>query len=341
MFNSKIILITGGTGSFGKNCAYYILKKFKPRKVIIFSRDELKQYEMSNDLKDQGIKIENVRFFIGDVRDEARLNLAFKDVDFVIHAAALKQIPAAEYNPQECIKTNINGANNVIFAALQQGVRKVIALSTDKACGPINLYGATKLASDKLFVSANTLGGKKEDTKFSVVRYGNVIDSRGSVIPLFKKLHNQKKKSLPITDENMTRFFIDINSGIKFVLKSFERMYGGEIFVPKLPSLYIKDIVKALDKNLKFHIVGIRPGEKLHETLCTKNEAHLTIEFKDHYVVEPPIWEENVNVKTYLRNNLGEEGKKVKNEFEYNSFINKDKLNPAAIKELLKKIYHQ
>ena len=341
MFNSKVILITGGTGSFGKNCAYYILKKFKPRKVIIFSRDELKQYEMSNELRDKGIKDENIRFFIGDVRDESRLNLAFKDLDFVIHAAALKQIPAAEYNPQECIKTNINGANNVIFAALQQGVKKVIALSTDKACSPVNLYGATKLVSDKLFVSANTLGGKKEDTKFSVVRYGNVIDSRGSVIPLFKKLYNQKKKSLPITDENMTRFFIDITSGIEFVLKSFERMYGGEIFVPKLPSLYIKDIVKALDENLKYHIVGIRPGEKLHEALCIKDESHLTIEFKDHYVIEPTIWEENVNVKTYLKNKLGETGKKVKGDFEYNSFTNKDKLNTETIRKLLKKISNQ
>ena len=188
-----------------------------------------------------------------------------------------------------------------------------------------------------MFVSANTLGGKKEDTKFSVVRYGNVIDSRGSVIPLFKKLYNQKKKSLPITDENMTRFFIDITSGIEFVLKSFERMYGGEIFVPKLPSLYIKDIVKALDENLKYHIVGIRPGEKLHEALCIKDESHLTIEFKDHYVIEPTIWEENVNVKTYLKNKLGETGKKVKGDFEYNSFTNKDKLNTETIRKLLKK----
>jgi len=337
MFNSKTILITGGTGSFGSTCVQYLLEKHKPKKVIIFSRDELKQYELSNLLIDRGYDSEKLRFFLGDVRDQARLNLAFKDVDFVIHAAALKQIPAAEYNPQECIKTNINGANNVIFAALEQGVKKVIALSTDKACGPVNLYGVTKLASDKLFVSANTLGGKKEDTKFSVVRYGNVINSRGSVIPFFKKLYNEKKNSLPITDKNMTRFFIDLNSGIEFVLKSFKRMYGGEIFVPKLPSLYIKDIVKALDKNLKYHIIGTRPGEKLHETLCAKDESHLTIEFKDHYVIEPAIWEENINVKSYLKNNLGEKGKRVHEEFEYNSLINKDKLNFKKIKIILNK----
>ena len=337
MFNSKTILITGGTGSFGKQCAFYIIKNYKPKKVIIFSRDELKQYEMGNEMKEKGIDDKNIRFFLGDVRDESRLNLAFKGVDYVIHAAALKQIPAAEYNPQECIKTNIGGANNVIFASLQQKVKKVIALSTDKACGPVNLYGATKLASDKLFVSANSLGGGEKDTKFAVVRYGNVINSRGSVIPYFKKLHRQKKKSLPVTDENMTRFFIDIISGVKFVLKSLERMYGGEIFIPKLPSLYIKDIVKALDDNLKYHVIGIRPGEKLHEALCVKDEAHLTIEFKDHYVVEPPVWDFSDNLKSYLKNNIGEKGKKVQENFEYNSFINKDKLDIKSIKSLLEK----
>jgi len=337
MFNSKIILITGGTGSFGKQCAFYILKNYKPKKVIIFSRDELKQYDMANEMKEKGIKDKNVRFFIGDVRDESRLNLAFKGVDFVIHAAALKQIPAAEYNPQECIKTNIGGANNVIFASLQQKVKKVIALSTDKACGPVNLYGATKLASDKLFVSANSLGGGKNDTKFAVVRYGNVINSRGSVIPFFRNLYNKKKRSLPLTDENMTRFFIDIVSGVKFVLKSFERMYGGEIFIPKLPSLYIKDIIKALDPKLKFHVIGIRPGEKLHEALCIKDEAHLTIEFKDHYVVEPTTWDFSDKIINYYKNNLGEKGKKVYKNFEYNSFINKDILDIKSIKTLLKK----
>ena len=337
MFNSKIILITGGTGSFGKQCAFYILKNYKPKKVIIFSRDELKQYDMANEMKEKGIKDKNVRFFIGDVRDESRLNLAFKGVDFVIHAAALKQIPAAEYNPQECIKTNIGGANNVIFASLQQKVKKVIALSTDKACGPVNLYGATKLASDKLFVSANSLGGGKNDTKFAVVRYGNVINYRGSVIPFFRNLYNKKKRSLPLTDENMTRFFIDIVSGVKFVLKSFERMYGGEIFIPKLPSLYIKDIIKALDPKLKFHVIGIRPGEKLHEALCIKDEAHLTIEFKDHYVVEPTTWDFSDKIINYYKNNLGEKGKKVYKNFEYNSFINKDILDIKSIKTLLKK----
>lgn len=337
MFKNKIILITGGTGSFGNACAKHLYKAHKPKKIIIFSRDELKQYEMQNSLSRDGYNLDKFRFFIGDVRDRARLNLAFNDVDFVIHAAALKQIPAAEYNPQECINTNINGASNVIFASLEQGVKKVIALSTDKASSPINLYGATKLASDKLFVSANMLGGKKYSTRFSVVRYGNVLNSRGSVIPFFEKLIKLKKTSLPITDLNMTRFFISLHDGIKFVLNSFERMQGGEIFIPKLPSCYIKDIAKALSPKAKLKIIGIRPGEKLHESLCSTEESHLTIEFRNHYVIEPTIWEPNVNVKTYMIDQKKERGRRVKKNFEYNSLNNKDILNIHTIKKILKK----
>ena len=338
MFNSKVILITGGTGSFGNACLKYLYKNYKPKKIIIFSRDELKQYEMQNSLIDAGYDSERIRFFIGDVRDQPRLKLAFNGVDYIIHAAALKQIPAAEYNPQECINTNINGANNVIFAALEQDVKKVIALSTDKACSPINLYGATKLASDKLFVSANILGGKKESTQFSVVRYGNVLNSRGSVIPLFKKILKSKKNSLPITHKNMTRFFISIKDGIKFVLESFSRMQGGEIFIPKLSSCYIKDIVKALNPNASCHIVGVRPGEKLHEALCIEEESHLTIEFKKHFVIEPTIWEPSVNLRTYMIDKKKEKGKRVAQNFEYNSLKNKDMLDVNGIKKVLKKL---
>ena len=337
MFKNKIILITGGTGSFGAACVKFLYKNCKPKKIIIFSRDELKQYDMQNLLIREGYDLDKFRFFIGDVRDKARLNLAFNDVDFVIHAAALKQIPAAEYNPQECINTNINGANNVIFASLEQGVKKVIALSTDKASSPINLYGATKLASDKLFVSANTLGGKKDSPRFSVVRYGNVLNSRGSVIPFFKKILKTNKTFLPITDLNMTRFFISLEDGIKFVLESFQRMQGGEIFIPKLPSCYIKNIAKVLDPKVKLKVIGVRPGEKLHESLCSKAESHLTIEFKNHYVVEPTIWEPSINVRTYMVDKKKEKGKRVKKDFEYNSFNNKDILDLNGIKQILQK----
>ncbi len=329
----KTILVTGGTGSFGKSFVNYVLHKTKAKKIIIFSRDELKQYEMQNTLLGQGHDQDRLRFWIGDVRDKSRLKLAFNEVDFVVHAAALKQIPAAEYNPQECINTNINGANNVIFAALEEGVKKVVALSTDKACNPINLYGATKLASDKLFVSANNLGGKRK-TIFSLVRYGNVLNSRGSVIPFFQKLISENKKLLPLTDKKMSRFFIKVEDGVKFVLNSFLRMKGGEIFVPKLPTIYIKDIIKALNKNYK--IVGIRPGEKLHEILCSREESHLTLEFKDHYIIRPSNW--GKNIKNYKTNNMGEKGKSVLPSFEYSSLLNKKVLSLTQIKDLLKKI---
>lgn len=283
MFNGKNILITGGTGSFGKKYTEILLSKYRPNKIIIFSRDELKQYEMA-----QEFNAKCMRYFIGDVRDNQRLKQATKDVDFIIHAAALKHVPIAEYNPMECIKTNIDGAQNVIEAALENGVKRVIALSTDKAANPVNLYGATKLASDKLFVAANNLVGN-QDIKFSVVRYGNVVGSRGSVVPFFKKLICEGVKELPITDERMTRFFITLEDGVNFVLKNFERMQGGEIFVPKIPSMKIVDMAKALAPNLSHKIIGIRAGEKLHEIMCPADDSHLTLEFNDHYVIKPTI----------------------------------------------------
>ena len=274
MFNNKSILITGGTGSFGNRFVSTILKKFKPKKLIIYSRDELKQSLMNQKFPKEKYKC--MRYFIGDVRDEARLKLAMQDVDYVVHAAALKQVDVAEYNPMECVKTNIGGAENIVKAAMETKVSKVIALSTDKASDPINLYGATKLTSDKIFVSSNNIVGEKRDIKFSVVRYGNVVGSRGSVIPIFKNLIERGTKELPITDEKMTRFWITLNQSVDFVLKSFERMQGGEIFVPKIPSIRMVDLAKAMAPNLKIKIIGIRPGEKLHEKLCSIHEAYLT-----------------------------------------------------------------
>lgn len=311
MFNNKSILITGGTGSFGKKFIQNILNNYSPRKVIVFSRDELKQFEMQ-----QEFNAKAMRYFIGDVRDRERLIQAMKGVDFVIHAAALKQVPAAEYNPMECIKTNIYGAENVIQAALDNDVEKVIALSTDKAANPINLYGATKLASDKLFVAANNIASGHK-TVFSVVRYGNVVGSRGSVVPFFNKLIAENAESLPITDIKMTRFWITLQQGVDFVIKSFERMQGGEIFIPKLPSALITDLAKSMS-DLPHKIIGIRPGEKLHEIMCPKDDSHLTYEFKDHFVIKPSIFfysREN----DFSRNCLEEEGNLVEQGFEYNS----------------------
>ena len=267
---NKTIMITGGTGSFGQECTKFLLQ-YNVKKVIIYSRDELKQFEMSNKFNSS-----KIRFFLGDVRDLDRLKLATKKVDILIHAAALKQVPAAEYNPMECIKTNIYGAENVIGACIENNVKKIVALSTDKAANPANLYGATKLCSDKLFISANSLSGSA-NTKFTVVRYGNVIGSRGSVLPYFKSLIQKNVKSLPITDERMTRFWLTLDYGVKFVLNSMDMMKGGELFVPKTPSIKIIDLVKALDKNIKYHTIGIRPGEKLHEVLCPEDSARDTI----------------------------------------------------------------
>ncbi|MCT7574914.1 UDP-N-acetylglucosamine 4,6-dehydratase (inverting) [Aliarcobacter butzleri] len=330
MFNGKNILITGGTGSFGKKYTKILLEKYTPNKIIIYSRDELKQYEMEQEYNNKCM-----RYFIGDVRDEARLKKATKDVDFIIHAAALKHVPIAEYNPMECIKTNINGAQNVIDAAIENGISKIIALSTDKAANPVNLYGATKLASDKLFVAANNLVGT-QDTKFSVVRYGNVVGSRGSVVPFFQKLIKDGAKELPITDERMTRFFITLEDGVNFVLKNFERMQGGEIFIPKIPSMKIVDMAKALAPNLPHQIIGIRPGEKLHEIMCPADDSHLTLEFNDHYVIKPTI--KFTSGVDYSKNLLGEIGKPVVQGFEYNSGNNTQWLNSEDFLEMVKRI---
>lgn len=313
MFNNKNILITGGTGSFGRKYTEIILSKYKPNKIIIYSRDELKQYEMAQTFNDPCM-----RYFIGDVRNEARLTEAMNDVDIVIHAAALKHVPIAEYNPVECIKTNIDGAENVISAAIKNEVDKVIALSTDKASGPINLYGATKLVSDKLFVAANNIVGTKK-TRFAVVRYGNVIGSRGSVVPFFKKLIEDGARELPITDVEMTRFLITLEDGVKFVLDNFERMHGGEIFIPKIPSLKMVDLATALAPKLPHKIIGIRPGEKLHEVMITADDS--VVEFDTYYVIKPTI--QFNHVVEYTTNALGEKGKDIGIGFEYNSLNNK------------------
>jgi UDP-N-acetylglucosamine 4,6-dehydratase len=325
--NGKSILITGGTGSFGKKCVERIIRSYKPRRLVVFSRDELKQFEMQ-----QEFNAKYMRYFIGDVRDVRRMTEAMRGIDYVIHAAALKQVPAAEYNPMECIKTNIQGAENVITAALEAGVSKVIALSTDKAASPINLYGATKLCSDKLFVAANNMtGGRK--TVFSVVRYGNVVGSRGSVVPFFRKLVQDGAKSLPITDPRMTRFWLALSQGIDFVLSSFQRMQGGEIFVPKIPSVRITDLAEAIAPGLPQKVVGIRPGEKLHEVMCPGDDSHLTIEFDDHYVIRPAIRFYGRETD-YTSNALGEYGTKVGDGFEYNSGNNPHFLSVQEIREL-------
>lgn len=326
MFDDKAVLITGGTGSFGKQCVRMILQRCKPKRLIVYSRDELKQYEMEREFNQ-----DCMRYFIGDVRDRDRLIQALNGVDYVIHAAALKQVPAAEYNPMECIKTNIHGAENVIHAALANNVEKVIALSTDKAANPINLYGATKLASDKLFVAANNIAGNYR-TRFSVVRYGNVLGSRGSVVPFFKKLIDEKAGHLPITDIRMTRFWILLSQGVEFVFQNFQRMHGGEIFVPKIPSVRIVDLATAMAPRLPHEVVGIRPGEKLHEVMCPADDAHLTLEFSDHFVIQPTIqFFGNVNFST---NGLGEQGARVEEEFEYQSGKNKTFLNVEQIQAL-------
>ena len=326
MFNGKDILVTGGTGSFGQRFIKRLLENYSPRRVIVFSRDELKQFEMS-----QVFNEEPMRYFIGDVRDVDRLRLAMRGVDIVIHAAALKQVPAAEYNPIECIRTNISGAEHVILACLDNDVERVIALSTDKAANPINLYGATKLASDKLFVAANNIAGGRR-TIFSVVRYGNVVGSRGSVVPFFKKLLANGADSLPITDARMTRFWISLDQGVAFVMKAFGRMNGGEIFVPKIPSIRIVDLAEAMAPGHPTKVVGIRPGEKLHEVMCPGDDSHLTLEFEDHYVLRPTIRFHRAEID-YSKNRLNEVGTSVPFGFEYNSGTNKTFLSVKAIRE--------
>jgi UDP-N-acetylglucosamine 4,6-dehydratase/5-epimerase len=315
MFDGKSVLITGGTGSFGRQFLRTMLSRSAPRRVVVYSRDELKQFEMQ-----QEFNAPAMRYFIGDVRDGPRLTQAMHDIDIVIHAAALKQVPAAEYNPMECIKTNIHGAENVIHASLENDVDRVIALSTDKAANPINLYGATKLVSDKLFVAANNMAGG-HPTRFSVVRYGNVVGSRGSVVPFFRKLIAQGVKDLPITDAAMTRFWITLQQGVDFVVENLARMHGGEIFVPKIPSIRITDLARALAPELPTRVVGIRPGEKLHEIMCPGDDSHLTLEFRDHFVICPAIKFHHADID-YTASLTGEQGRPVARGFEYNSGTN-------------------
>ncbi|MBU1042424.1 MAG: UDP-N-acetylglucosamine 4,6-dehydratase (inverting) [Proteobacteria bacterium] len=324
MFNGKCVLITGGTGSFGRACAHTLLTRHKPTKVIILSRDELKQYEMAQDFAEY----ENIRFFLGDVRDKDRLYRAFRGVDIIIHAAALKQVPAAEYNPFEVIKTNIMGAQNIIDAAIDTQVSHVLALSTDKAAAPINLYGATKLCSDKLFIAANSYAGTG-DTKFSVVRYGNVLGSRGSVIPFFRE--QCKSGVLTVTDPRMTRFWITLEQGVDFVLRSIPAMVGGELFVPKLPSMNIMTLAHAMCPGGKIEITGIRPGEKLHEVMVPRDEAHNTVEFENHFLIKP-------NFRFFNKRFDSCGARPVADDFEYNSLDNPWQLTVEKLQELIEEL---
>jgi len=327
MLNDKSVLITGGTGSFGKKCTEIILKRYKPKRLIIFSRDELKQFEMGQQFPES--KYDCIRYFIGDVRDKERLYRAFHNVDYVIHAAALKQVPAAEYNPFEAVKTNVLGAQNVINVAIDQGVKKVIALSTDKAANPINLYGATKLCSDKLFIAGNSYVGE-DDTKFSVVRYGNVVGSRGSVIPFFLKM--KETGVLPITDPRMTRFWITLEQGVNFVLKCLEEMVGGELFVPKIPSMNIMDLAKAIAPECRTEIIGIRPGEKLHEVMIPRDESRKALEFDTYYILQPDFRFWNRRFTNHKN------GKPVPEDFEYNSGTNPWRLTIEEMREMIKNL---
>ncbi len=327
--DNKVVMITGGTGSFGQKCVESLLKT-KVKKIIIFSRDELKQFELSNKFSSS-----RIRYFLGDVRDSERLELATKNVDFIIHAAALKQVPAAEYNPMEFIKTNIYGAYNIINASIKNKVKKVITLSTDKAANPLNLYGATKLCSDKLIINANVYANQFI-TKFSVVRYGNVIGSRGSVLPFFKSLLNKKSDYLPITDKKMTRFWISLDDGVNFVMSSLKEMQGGELFVPKSPSIKIVDLARALNPKIKFKIIGVRPGEKLHEVLCPSDTFRETIEFKKYFIIKPLIDFKKDHSKKLYKNTSGEKGKNVSENFIYSSDLNPHFLSIKEIKEIIK-----
>jgi UDP-N-acetylglucosamine 4,6-dehydratase len=325
--DGKVILVTGGTGSFGRRFIETVLTRAKPRKLIVYSRDELKQSEMQIDYAERFSpeQLKVMRFFLGDVRDRERLMLAMRGVDIVIHAAALKQVPAAEYNPSECIHTNIMGAENVVWACLTNRVKQVVALSTDKACNPINLYGATKLASDKTFVAANNLAGDI-GTRFSVVRYGNVVGSRGSVIPFFQRLIGRGATELPITDARMTRFLITLGEGVDFVLSSLDRMHGGEIFVPKIPSMKVTAVAEALAPGMPHKLVGIRPGEKLHEMMISADDARNTVDLGDRYAIEPAFVE-------YTREPL--EGGRLDDEFSYASDTNHEWLDTAGLKAML------
>lgn len=324
MLNGKSILITGGTGSFGKKCTEVILKRYKPERLIILSRDELKQFEMAQVFSEEEYPC--MRYFLGDVRDKDRLYRAFDRVDYVIHAAALKQVPAAERNPFEVIKTNVLGAENIINAAIDREVKKVVALSTDKAANPINLYGATKLCSDKLFIAGNSYSGS-HGTRFSVVRYGNVVGSRGSVIPFFKDVRTTG--TIPITDPEMTRFWITLEQGVDFVLKCLSMTVGGELFVPKIPSMNIMDLAKAIAPDCKYETVGIRPGEKIHEVMITEDDSRHTLEFDDFYIVEPEFawW--------LSERHISNGGQPVKDGFRYASNTNDRWLSVDDLKKLI------
>ena len=327
MLNKKSILITGGTGSFGKEFTRYVLENYDPKKIIIYSRDEFKQFIMRNEFKEYEDKL---RFFIGDVRDKDRLTRAFEGVDYVIHAAALKQVPACEYNPNEAIKTNIHGAMNVIDAALDCGVHKVVALSTDKAVNPVNLYGGTKLVSDKLFVAANAYVGNK-DVSFSIVRYGNVAGSRGSIIPLFDRIIKEGGTELPITDVRMTRFWISLTEGIELVIKALAEAKGGETFISKIPSFRVTDLAEAMLPGCKLKEIGIRPGEKLHEIMVTTEDSATTYEYDKHFIVYPQMtWNS--------RQQPDLSGKKVAEGFSYSSGSNTEWLSVEDIRERLKEI---
>jgi UDP-N-acetylglucosamine 4,6-dehydratase len=328
--NDKAVLVTGGTGSFGKHFLKTVIDRYKPRRLIVFSRDELKQFEMQQEFSQE--KYPFLRYFIGDVRDRDRLDLALRDVDYVIHAAAMKQVPTAEYNPFECIRTNVFGAENVVTAAIRCGVKRVVALSTDKAANPVNLYGASKLASDKIFVAANNLAGA-DGTRFSVVRYGNVFGSRGSVVPFFKKLAAEGADSLPITDTRMTRFWITLTQGVNFVLSSMEMMRGGEIYVPKIPSTTIPDVARLISPELKQHVVGIRPGEKLHETMIPADDAHCTVELDDRYVILASF--AHAARDAYLHRGA----KPVAEGFSYSSDSNPEKMDVRGLQSLLAAAY--
>ncbi len=327
--DDKNVLITGGTGSFGRAFVSYVLQRHRPRRLVIYSRDELKQYEMAQEFSSE--KHPSLRYFIGDVRDAERLARAMHGVEVVIHAAALKHVPVAEYNPIEAIKTNVIGAENVINVAIDCGAQRVLALSTDKAANPINLYGATKLCADKLFVAANNLSGS-QSTKFSIVRYGNVFDSRGSVVPHFRSMIANGAKEIPITDPRMTRFWITLRQGVEFVLSCIDCMQGGEIFVPKIPSMKVIDLANVLAPGAPHKIIGIRPGEKLHEMLISRDDARNTLEFKDRYLIRPTTIRKLVNPKYVI---AGDEGRPVDEEFEYVSDHNDLWLDPEGIRRLL------
>lgn len=324
--DGKVILVTGGTGSFGKRFVRMVAARWSPRKLIVFSRDELKQYEMAQEFPQSEYPF--MRYFIGDVRDAQRLEMAMREVDYVVHAAALKHVPIAEYNPMECIRTNVFGAENVVNAAIRAGVKTVVALSTDKAANPLNLYGASKLAADKIFVAANNLAGR-DGTKFSVVRYGNVLGSRGSVVPFFKKLVGQDADHLPITDARMTRFWITLEQGVDFVLSSLEATKGGEIFVPKIPSSSITDLARAIAPDLPQKVVGIRPGEKLHEVMVPEDDGRSTVEIADRYILLPHGHE------TRMKEWLADGATRLQEGFAYASDTNTEVIGVAALQEML------